>query len=52
MDKAKIAPEELDLLESYEHDEWQSVKDFSQAQHYRSAAQATLRKDAQVNIRK
>ena len=52
MDKAKIDPEEIELLESYERDEWQSVKDVaSQAQHYRSVAQAMLSKDARVNIR-
>ena len=51
MDKAKIDPEELEQLESYERDEWQSVKDVaSQVQRYRSVAQATLSKDARVNI--
>ena len=35
MAKTKVDPEELELLESYERDEWQSVKDLdSQAQHY------------------
>ena len=52
MEKIKIDPEELELLESYERDDWQSVKDAaSQAQRYRILAQATLSKDARVNIR-
>jgi len=52
MAKIKIDQEELELLESYERDEWQSVKDLdSQAQTYRTYAQATMRKDTRVNIR-
>ena len=52
MAKIKIDQEELELLESYEREEWQSVKDVdSQAQTYRTYAQATMRKDTRVNIR-
>ena len=51
MAKTKVDPEELELLESYEREEWQSVTDVaSQAQRYRSVAQVTLSKDARVNI--
>jgi predicted DNA binding CopG/RHH family protein len=52
MVKTKIDQEEIELLESYEREEWKSVKDFdTQAQRYRAFAQATMRKDARVNIR-
>jgi predicted DNA binding CopG/RHH family protein len=52
MAKRKVNQEEIELLESYEGEEWKSVKDLSsQSQRYRAYAQATIRKDARVNIR-
>ena len=52
MAKMKFDQEELEQLKSFEREEWQSVKDVdSQAQRCRSVAQATLSKDARVNIR-
>lgn len=52
MTKLKIEPEELELLESYEREEWQSIKDVdNHVQRYRAYAQATMRKDERVNIR-
>lgn len=52
MSELKLQPEELELLASYEQDEWQSVKDVKeQVGQYRAYARATLRKDKRVNIR-
>jgi predicted DNA binding CopG/RHH family protein len=52
MSDIKLELEELELLASYEKDEWQSVKDVKeQAGQYRAYARATLRKDKRVNIR-
>jgi hypothetical protein len=43
VDKEKMDPEERDLLESYEHGEWQPVKNFeAEAKRYREYARATL----------
>lgn len=48
----KLQPDELDLLASYENEEWQSVKDVKeQAAQYQAYARATFRKDKRVNIR-
>jgi predicted DNA binding CopG/RHH family protein len=52
MDKGKMDPEERDLLDSFEREEWQSVNDFEgEAQRYRDYAHATFRKDTRINIR-
>ncbi len=48
----KLQPDELDLLASYENEEWRSVKDVKeQAAQYQAYARATFRKDKRVNIR-
>lgn len=52
MSDLKLHPDELELLASYENEEWQSVKNVKeQATHYQSYARATFRKDKRVNIR-
>jgi predicted DNA binding CopG/RHH family protein len=48
----KLQPDELDLLASYENEEWRSVKDVKeQVAQYQAYARATFRKDKRVNIR-
>jgi len=49
--KNKLSKEELELLESYENDEWVSVKDAAGIERYQTAARATFKKDKRVNIR-
>jgi predicted DNA binding CopG/RHH family protein len=49
MSELKLQQDELELLASYEQDEWQSVKDVKE--QYRAYARATFRKDKRVNIR-
>lgn len=45
-------PEEKDLLESCDMEEWQSVSDLrSESDRYRGYARATFKKDKRVNIR-
>jgi len=52
MSNLKLQQDELELLASYEADEWQSAKKFSeQIEQYRGYARSTLRKDKRVNIR-
>jgi predicted DNA binding CopG/RHH family protein len=52
MTDLKFEKDELDVLASYENEEWQSVKNFKeQAAQYRAYARATFRKDRRVNIR-
>jgi predicted DNA binding CopG/RHH family protein len=52
MSDLKLQPDELELLASYENEEWQAVKNVKeQAAHYQAYARATLRKDKRVNIR-
>ena len=52
MSDLKLQPDELELLASYENEEWQSAKGVKeQAAQYRAYARATLRKDKRVNIR-
>ena len=52
MSELKLTPEELELLASYENEEWQSVKNIQEQQEsYRSYARATFRKDKRINIR-
>ena len=47
-----LDPEEKEILESYDHDEWQSVSDIkSESDRYRRYAGATFKKDKRVNIR-
>jgi len=48
----RLDPEEKELLESYERDEWQSVPDLeSTSDRYREHARATFRKDERISIR-
>jgi len=52
MSKLKLTPEELELLASYENEEWQSVKNINeQKETYQAYARATFRKDKRINIR-
>jgi predicted DNA binding CopG/RHH family protein len=52
MTDLKLQQDELELLASYEQDEWQSAKNVKeQAAQYRVYARATFRKDKRVNIR-
>lgn len=52
MSKLKLQQDELELLASYEADEWKSAKKVKeQKEQYRAYARATLRKDKRVNIR-
>lgn len=47
----KLTPEEKEILESYENEEWQSIKSAKAVDKYRAAATAMFRKDKRVNIR-
>jgi predicted DNA binding CopG/RHH family protein len=52
MSDLKLQPDELELLASYENEEWQSVQNIrEQAAQYQAYARATFRKDRRVNIR-
>jgi predicted DNA binding CopG/RHH family protein len=52
MSDLKLQPDELELLASYENEEWQSVKNIKeQATQYQVYARATFRKDQRINIR-
>ncbi len=52
MEKPRIDPEEKDLLESYDREEWRSIKDFAgESQRFKEYARATFRKDNRINIR-
>ena len=52
MTNLKLRQEELEILASYEQDEWQSVKKIKEDQEkYRAYARATFRKEKRVNIR-
>jgi predicted DNA binding CopG/RHH family protein len=52
MSDLKLQADELELLASYENEEWQSVKNVrEQAAQYQAYARATFRKDRRVNIR-
>jgi predicted DNA binding CopG/RHH family protein len=47
-----LEKEEKEILESYDHDEWQSVSDLkSESDRYRRYAGATFKKDKRLNIR-
>jgi predicted DNA binding CopG/RHH family protein len=52
MSNLKLQQDELELLASYENEEWKSVKKIKeQKEQYRTYARATFRKDKRVNIR-
>lgn len=52
MNELKLQPDELELLASYEQNEWQSAKNVKeQKDQYRTYARAMFRKDKRVNIR-
>ncbi|MFZ5858081.1 MAG: antitoxin [Chloroflexota bacterium] len=52
MSDLKLQQDELELLASYEADEWTSAKKLSeQKEQYRAYARATFSKDKRVNIR-
>jgi len=52
MNALNLQQDELELLASYENEEWQSVKNVKeQAAQYRAYVRATFRKDRRVNIR-
>jgi predicted DNA binding CopG/RHH family protein len=52
MSDLKLQPDELELLASYEQEEWQSAKNVKeQKELYRVYARATFRKDQRINIR-
>ena len=52
MSNLKLQPDELELLASYENEEWQSVKRIKeQREQYRIYARAAFRKDQRINIR-
>lgn len=52
MSKLKLDQDELELLASYEAEEWKSAKNArEQKQQYRAYARSTFRKDRRINIR-
>ncbi len=52
MSNLKLQQDELELLASYEAEEWKSAKKLKeQKEQYRTYARATFRKDTRVNIR-
>jgi predicted DNA binding CopG/RHH family protein len=52
MSSLKLQQDELELLASYEAEEWTSAKSLKEEkEQYRAYARATLRKDKRVNIR-
>jgi len=52
MSDLKLTQDELEMLASYEKDEWQSVKNIKeQKEQYRTYARAAFRKGKRVNIR-
>jgi predicted DNA binding CopG/RHH family protein len=49
---ARLEPEEQNLLESFERDEWRTVGEpDAEFDRYRQYARATFKKDMRVNIR-
>jgi predicted DNA binding CopG/RHH family protein len=49
---ARLDPEEKDLLDPFEHGEWQSIDGRREAfERYRDYARTTFKKDRRVNIR-
>lgn len=52
MSDLKLGQDELEILASYEADEWKSVQNIKeQKEQYKAYARATFRKDKRVNIR-
>ncbi len=52
MTKLKLEQDELELLVTYEQDEWKSARNVKeQKEKYRAYARATFKKDRRVNIR-
>ncbi len=52
MSDLKLQQDELELLASYEAEEWKSARKLKeQKEQYRTYARATFRKDRRVNIR-
>ena len=52
MSDLNLEQDELELLASYEKEEWQAAKNVKeQVAQYRAYARATFRKDKRVNIR-
>ena len=52
MSNLKLQQDELELLASYEAEEWKSVKKIGeQKEYYRAYARSTFSKDKRVNIR-
>ena len=52
MSNLKLQKDELELLASYEAEEWKSAKKLKeQKEQYQTYARATFRKDKRVNIR-
>ncbi|MEI6291956.1 MAG: antitoxin [Chloroflexota bacterium] len=52
MKNLTIQPDEVELLVSYEQEEWQSVKNVQeQIGQYQEFARAALKKDKRINIR-
>ena len=52
MTNLKLQQDELELLASYEAEEWQSIKKLKeQKEKYQAYARATFRKDKRINIR-
>ena len=48
----RLDPEEQELSDSFDRDEWRSVPDREQeTERYRESAQSTFKKDMRVNIR-
>lgn len=47
----QLSPEERELLDSYDSEEWESVLSVEELQKYQEAARNTFRKDKRVNIR-
>lgn len=52
MNEIQLDTEEIDLLQSFENDEWQSVDNLeAERPRYKAAARTTFKKDKRVNIR-
>ena len=47
----KLNTEELDILDSYENDEWESVLNSKDIVRYQVIAKETFKKDKRINIR-
>ncbi|MBN2804608.1 MAG: antitoxin [Deltaproteobacteria bacterium] len=51
MVRKKLDKDEKVILDSYENEEWESVKTKKNVTKYQAIAQTTLKKDKRVNIR-